>query len=88
MRDKDDDQVQLDEVDVLSDHLLRITEPAHEDFLEDQVQLLEEAIPVHESCELGKVGLLALQRDQAGQGSTTVEPEQEGDVLPTVIIQL
>lgn len=63
VRDENDDQVQLDEVDVLSDHLLGVAEPAHQHFLEDQVQLLEKAVPVHESCKLGQVGCFTLESD-------------------------
>ena len=55
MSNEDDEKVQFKQVNVLSDHLLRVAEPAHQHFLEDQVKLLEEAFPMNKPGQLGVV---------------------------------
>lgn len=91
MRDKDDTQLELDKVDVLANHLLRVAKPAHENFFEKQVQLKEETFEVHKSGQLEVIKACRLESDESWQSSDAVQPERSRrrlNVLPAVIVEL
>ena len=44
MRQKQHTQLELDKVDVLTDLLSSVSQPAHKDFLDQNVELIEETV--------------------------------------------
>jgi hypothetical protein len=60
MSKKQHTELQLNEVYVFTDLLSGVTQPTHENLLDSKVQLIEEPVPMYESCKLEEVYTLFL----------------------------
>ena len=89
MREQKYRKLKFNEIDVLADLLLRVSEPAHENLLDDQVQLFKETVEMDEPRQLQRIDtLILLQRDQSWQCGRAVDPKEPLHVLNSHLLHV
>ena len=58
MRQQNNSNLKTDEINVFTDFLSGITKPSHEDAFSEEVNLVEESVPVNESEKFDEIDVV------------------------------